>query len=186
MIIPYCILVIEDDDDREFMTFIYQSYHRLIYHEVRKIVEDPWAAEDIMQEVTVTLIDKVKELRAKEERQMINYIIAISQNKAKNFARAAKAHGEVPFEAGAEAGTRVTDDLDSRLMRECDIESLARIWPRLSERSRYLLEGRYVLEKSVEQLAEELRLQPGSVRMALTRARREAYSLFTNDTDSKA
>ena len=32
--IPYCILVIEDDDDRTFMEQLFVDYHRLIYHEL--------------------------------------------------------------------------------------------------------------------------------------------------------
>ena len=31
--IPYCILVIEDDDDRAFMEQLFVDYHRLMYHE---------------------------------------------------------------------------------------------------------------------------------------------------------
>ncbi len=27
--IPYCILIIEDDDDREFMTWLFRNYNRL-------------------------------------------------------------------------------------------------------------------------------------------------------------
>lgn len=43
--IPYCILVIEDDDDRTFMEQLFVDYHRLMYHEIFKLVHDQWAAE---------------------------------------------------------------------------------------------------------------------------------------------
>ena len=49
--IPYCILIIEDDSDREFMSKLYLSYNRLMYREIFKIVNDPWVTEDLMQEV---------------------------------------------------------------------------------------------------------------------------------------
>ena len=49
--IPYCILAIEDDSDRAFMTSLYNRYGRLIYHQIFRIVADTWAAEDLMQEV---------------------------------------------------------------------------------------------------------------------------------------
>ena len=71
--IPYCILAIEDDSDRAFMTSLYNRYGRLIYHQIFRIVADTWAAEDLMQEVLIKLIERVKELRAKEERQLVNY-----------------------------------------------------------------------------------------------------------------
>ena len=34
MMIPYIILTIENDDDREFMADLYRTYHRLLYNEV--------------------------------------------------------------------------------------------------------------------------------------------------------
>lgn len=37
--IPYCILVIEDDDDREFMTLLYIRYQRLLYKEIYEILK---------------------------------------------------------------------------------------------------------------------------------------------------
>lgn len=53
--IPYCILVIEDDDDRAFMEQLFVDYHRLMYHEIFKLVHNQWAAEDVMQSTLVRL-----------------------------------------------------------------------------------------------------------------------------------
>lgn len=83
--IPYCILIIEDDNDRDFMSTLYLSYNRLMYREIFKIVNDPWVTEDLMQEVLIKLIDRVKELRAKDRQHLINYVITVSKNKARNY-----------------------------------------------------------------------------------------------------
>lgn len=48
----------------------------------------------------------------------------------------------------------------------------------LDDRSKLLLEGKYILGKSDEELAEELSKKPASVRMALTRARQCAISFL--------
>lgn len=72
--IPYCILVIEDDDDRTFMEQLFVDYHRLMYHEIFKLVHDQWAAEDVMQSTLVRLIDKIPELRLKDRGHLVNYI----------------------------------------------------------------------------------------------------------------
>ena len=47
--IPSIILAIEDDDDREFMTWLYKQYQRLMYREILKIVQETWDVDDIMQ-----------------------------------------------------------------------------------------------------------------------------------------
>lgn len=78
--IPYCILVIEDDDDRAFMEQLFVDYHRLMYHEIFKLVHDQWAAEDVMQSTLVRLIDKIPELRIKDRDHLVNYIITASKN----------------------------------------------------------------------------------------------------------
>ena len=61
--VPFCILAIENEDDREFMTRLYLDYSRLMQQQITKIVQDEWAAEDLMQTTLVKLIDKVQDLR---------------------------------------------------------------------------------------------------------------------------
>ena len=39
--IPFCILVIEDDDDREFMAALFIHYQRLLYKEINDILKNP-------------------------------------------------------------------------------------------------------------------------------------------------
>ena len=51
-------------------------------------------------------------------------------------------------------------------------ETLRRAWSRLDDGARDLLAGKYILEKSDDEIAEELGCASGSVRMKLTRARR--------------
>lgn len=58
------------------------------------------------------------------------------------------------------------------------LSQLSVIWDKLDYRHQYILEARYILEKSLEEIAEDLEIKPESVRMALTRARRKAYSLI--------
>ena len=45
--IPYCILAIENDDDREFMSSLYIDYKQLMYSEIRKIIKKDCDAEDV-------------------------------------------------------------------------------------------------------------------------------------------
>ena len=51
--IPYCILVIEDDNDREFMTLLFIRFQRLLYKEIYEILKNPWNTEDILQAISV-------------------------------------------------------------------------------------------------------------------------------------
>ena len=61
--IPICILMMEDESDRAFMSDLFAQYQRMMVSEIRKIVKDQWTAEDLMQETLEMLIPQVKELR---------------------------------------------------------------------------------------------------------------------------
>lgn len=50
----------------------------------------------------------------------------------------------------------------------------AAVWPLLDEKTRYLLNGKYVLKKSAKELADDLKMPPDNIRMALVRAKRKA------------
>lgn len=54
----------------------------------------------------------------------------------------------------------------------------------LDERTRYLLEGYYILDLPVAEMARELNIKPASLRMVLTRARKTAYQ-FLQDTSKQ-
>ena len=63
--VPVAILVIEDEDDRTFMENLYSSYHRLMYHTIHLITEDPWITEDILQSTTEKLIQNLDTIKHK-------------------------------------------------------------------------------------------------------------------------
>lgn len=185
--IPYCILAIEDDNDRAFMEALYQNYQRLMYSEIYKVVKNEWDTDDVLQSVLVKLIDKLPTLQGKERNRLVNYIISTCRNTAYNFVRDRKQPREQPYE---EYVTTADPDFDGRkvelyLIQEEEYDCLIRIWPKLDERSRHLLEGYYILDKSMVQLATELGIKPGSVRMALTRARKSAFALIRDEIEIK-
>lgn len=70
--------------------------------------------------------------------------------------------------------------IELQIIRKEDLEELAHIWPQLDERTRYLLEGHYILNLPVAEMARELNIKPASLRMALTRARKTVYQLLQN------
>ena len=61
--IPYAILTLENESDREFMSSIYIQYERLMYSSIRKVTQDSWLVDDIFQTTFEKLIDKVHLLR---------------------------------------------------------------------------------------------------------------------------
>lgn len=145
--IPYCILVIEDDDDRAFMEQLFVDYHRLMYHEIFKLVHNQWAAEDVMQSTLVRLIDKIPELRSKDRNHLVNYIITASKNQSRNYLRDSGRHSTSDLQEFMEYEDPDMDGgaIELQIIKKEDLEELAHIWTQLDDRTRYLLEGHYIL-----------------------------------------
>ena len=72
--------------------------------------------------------------------------------------------------------------IELQVIKKEDLEALSRIWTQLDERTRYLLEGYYILDLSAAEMARELNIKPASLRMALTRARKTAYQLLQDSS----
>ena len=71
--IPPAILAIEDEDDRSFMENLYRSYYRLMYHEIFTVTSDPWLAEDILQNVVISLIRNLSTIKKLSTARLVNY-----------------------------------------------------------------------------------------------------------------
>ena len=81
--------------------------------------------------------------------------------------------------AGNNFGLGSSREHEPQIIKIMDLEALSNIWPDLDPRSQYVLEARYLLEKSTDEIASELNIKPDSVRMAISRARKKAYMLMT-------
>jgi RNA polymerase sigma-70 factor (ECF subfamily) len=180
--IPICIVMMDDASDREFMTRLYEQYNRLMYHQVLPIVnQDKWAAEDVVQSALVALIKKIPLLREQEERVRVSYIISTCKNKACNYVRDEQRHqakvntSEFPKEEEEDIS------LEDRLIHEVELDCLAQTWHKLDEQTQYLLEARYILKKSYQEMAQDLGAKPDSLRMAMTRARHKAKELINQE-----
>lgn len=186
--IPSCILVMEDESDRAFMTTLFQDFQRLMYREINKLVHDSWAAEDVLQTVLLRLIVKVGELRRKDRVRLAAYLAAAARNGAKNYLREKERRGELSLDEYPECAddARTGREPEAKLLRMDQAERMVQIWDSLDEKSRYLLEGRYLLEKTAEEMAGELGIKPDSLRMALTRARGAAYLLLAEEAGTRA
>lgn len=168
--LPLIIMAIEDEDDKAFMTWLYLQYRRLIYSEIWKIIGDRDEAEDLLQTVVEKLIGKLPLLRELERDKLVNYIISAAKNTAYNYLRGRKP--EVPWEEQEESLPASAPE--EQVIAQEDLLALARVWPELDERTRYLLTAKYILKKSGREIAGDLNMPPDNVRMALARARRRA------------
>lgn len=168
--IPIIILAIEDPNDRDFMMHLYISYNRLMFSEIQKITCDTWASDDVLQISLIKLIEKVSLLRTFERNRLVSYIITTCRNNAYNYTK--KLASSLECELLDTDGVDFTvSPLEQMVLKKEEHDTLKLAWDNLDERSRYFLESKYILQKSDFDIANDLNINPNSVRMFLTRAR---------------
>lgn len=167
------ILSIEDPQDRDFMESLYNSYHRLIYSEIKKILKNDWDTEDVQQMVLIRLIGKISLLRSLDRNRLINYIISTAKNASFNYIRDNKRWQNISFDEDVDFISENYASEDDRLIMLETWNDISEAWHTLDPRSQLLLESKYILEKSNEEIAAEIGVNASSVRMLLTRARKK-------------
>ena len=153
--LPICILVIRDDDDRTYMTRLFVKYQRLMYRTIYDILGDKWATEDVLQTTLLRLIDHLDTLRRLEPEGLAGYIAAACRHTAYNAVRDSGRHPWLPLDGGPEVPDE-RQEVEDRVLRRLELDALAQVWPRLDENTRWLLEARYILDYSDGELAREL------------------------------
>lgn len=181
--IPYCILVIENEDDKEFMTSLYINYKHLMFSEINKILKNEHNSEDVMQDALEKLIDKISLLQSLTREQLVNYIISTCKNRALNYIRDHGGQRETSYEDYITVPDFNHDghEIELRMIKKEELDTLRRILPQMDIRSQRLLEGYYFLDMPIPDLAKELGIKPDSVRMSLTRARKKAFELLQKE-----
>lgn len=173
--LPAIITEMENVSDRQFMTDLYESYHRLMYRTAAKCAEGRDEQDEAVQDALVRLIDKVSLLRGLDRPRLVSYIVRTVRNTA--LTRLESRNREKQWTIGTDIDTIITEADDSRppedlLLRGELREDFRQVWAGLPERDKLLLESRYIFHESSDELAQRLGCRADSVRMALTRARR--------------
>jgi RNA polymerase sigma-70 factor (ECF subfamily) len=176
---PLVLTKLNSKDEQEFMANLCIKYKRLAYSEVRKIVSDAWAIQDIMQDSIIRLAEKVSLLQTFDERKLVNYIITTVRNQAKNHLR--KVSSDITVcsidndDLSIENIIKDDTDVEQSVIRRELFDSFSKVWLQLDETYKTLLEDKYILNKTDSDIAYELGVKPASVRMMLTRARRAVF-----------
>lgn len=177
--IPLIILSIDSPEDREYMTALYYEHERMMYCEIFKYLKNRHDTEDVLQTVLENLINNLQTLQALSVRKRSSYIKTTCRNTSINYlkkhSRIFKSEFEYQDADGVDFLINTPEDF---VVRKDEYDILYAAWNTLDEKSRYFLEARYVLEKSIKEIAEDLGIQQNSARTHLSRARSKLKSKF--------
>lgn len=179
--LPVIISTLDDPQDRNFIVQLYLEYEKLLFSTARKFTSSHHDAEEIVQDSLERLIRKTSVLRQLERCTLVAYIVSTVRNTAINYLR--KAGRKKLTETDIDDQSETIDpqlSLDDLLILRERQQKLAATWLNIPEDDRMLLEGKYLLGLSDGELAELAGCKSNSVRMKLTRARRNALKVMSD------
>lgn len=169
-------------NDKAFFHEFYEGNKNFMFYIARKYASTQTDCEDIVQETTVRLIHNIPALRELTPNKAAKYIALTVRSVFMDFEK--RKHGsrtvfldDDMLEALIKAEVLIADgipDISARM----EVELLKRS---LEPRDWLVLEGKYILGYTQEELAPQLGVSPDSVRMILSRARANARKILQRD-----
>lgn len=180
--IPFVVLAIENEDDRNFMADIYLRYEGLMMSVILKTLKSASCeVQDVFQNLLVKLIRNVDKLRSMDDRSMANYLYTAALNTCRDELRKLKRAKirSIDDETWFDHDKLVSnDDTLELVFRREDMRMLNEALDLLDARSAYLIRAKYLLDTDNNEMARHLEIKPDSVRMELSRARKKLKTIM--------
>ena len=176
------------DQERDgFLIRLYDDHIKLMYYIVRGLSQDLAQQEEIIQESMARLIAMEQRLREMSPAERAAYVAATVRNTAISELRRRQVQSrkEIPFELYGEETPQIPMELEELWMMEERRQRLRSALTRMDEEERFLLEARYFLGYTDQEIADQLGCQSNSVRMKLTRARRQLQRMMLCEDGEK-
>ena len=180
--IPIALYSIEDDYERNFMINLYNKYYQISKNKAYSILHDYDEAEESVQDAFVKLIENLPRIIKLEPAKLSVYVIITVRNVAIDHYRKKRNENNKEYLFGDdEILEKTADDKplpEDLYLKKEELEELSDALKKLPEKSRMILEAKYILRQTDKEIGEMIGVSEKSVRMYLTRARRQAYELM--------
>lgn len=164
-----------------FLENTYCKYNQYVYKLAWQYCDTKDQIDDLVQDIWVKLCDKAEKLKALSEAKLLAYISTTIRNTAISLAR--KQKNNLPLNAVNNISYNEAEILNAVLDRQIKTQYFRKIWPYVPQPTRELLERKYVLHESDAEIALTVNIRISSVRMYLSRARKEAFAILAEYKD---
>lgn len=174
LIIPNAILAIESDEDRAYMTAVYEQYSALMLKIAWSFTSVRADVEDIVSDSCTSLITHLGTIRSMESGELRAYIATTVRNAAIDHCRRQK-RANMHFQyVNDEVILQVPDNasVEKKILLHDEIECVRRVLHTLPERERDVLRLKFQKGLKDKEIAESVGIAETSVRKYVERARK--------------
>ncbi|MCI6228396.1 MAG: sigma-70 family RNA polymerase sigma factor [Candidatus Faecousia sp.] len=171
-------------DNKSFFLDFYEENKGFLFFTAKKYANDPSEQEDIVQDTILRLLRHISTLRTLDKNRSLKYIALTVRSSFLDHERK-KHNANVLYmddqmleallreeEPAAQSNDPITVHLEVMTLRQS-----------LPARDWMVLEGRYLLGYSYDELAEQLGLTPENTRMIVSRAKEKARRLLLSTSE---
>lgn len=170
--IPYVILTIESEDDRAYMTLIYQRHRALMLKTAWEFTRDVADVEDIVSDSCVALINNLEKLRELEAHYQRKYIAITVRNKALDLCKRRQRENALHQEdESLLARTPDPESVEKKVLLLEELRQVQKLLHTLPEREQDVLRLKYHHGMKHKEIAELLGITEATVSTHLSRAR---------------
>ncbi len=168
--------------EQAFFNAFYSKYSKFMFYTAKKYTTSQSECEDIVQETVVRLIGNISTLQDLSEHRCVKYIaltvksafLDIEKRKGQDFA--------VPLDDEMLEALMKAEILSPKDAPNLTVKTnIALLMKELSPRDWTVLEGKYILGYSQEELGQMIGVSPDSIRMILSRAKKKARMILQPD-----
>lgn len=165
--------------DTAFFRQLYDQYRSFMYFSANHYTSDPTDCDDLVQDASIRLIGNISALRTLDHQKMLKYIaLTIRSVYLDGERRRRKENILFLDDESLEALVHDQNLCDHYAYAYSVTQALIDLKSALSRREWLLLEGKYILCLSQEELGSLIGVAPDSVRMLLCRAREKARKIL--------
>ena len=186
-VLPLAILLIENDEDRQFLTEMYLQYRKLMYKTASHYFQaNSTEIEDAVSASVERMCKYCKNIQAVPCNKRTAYIVRLVENVCRTRIRAIarqRDREQFPAEENWENDIPDTEDTEAIVFSHLRANDLLMSFDRLSVRDQELIRMRHIDYMEFEEMAREMGMTVSAVRTALFRAKQRWKKLASEIED---
>ncbi|MBR6219966.1 MAG: sigma-70 family RNA polymerase sigma factor [Clostridia bacterium] len=186
-VLPLAILLIENDEDRQFLTEMYLQYRKLMYKTASHYFQaNSTEIEDAVSASVERMCKYCKNIQAVTCNKRTAYIVRLVENVCRTRIRAIarqRDREQFPAEENWENDIPDTEDTEAIVFSHLRANDLLMSFDRLSVRDQELIRMRHIDYMEFEEMAREMGMTVSAVRTALFRAKQRWKKLASEIED---
>jgi len=168
-------------EERDRLSYLYEKFKKRLFHAALKITRNQAMAEDAVHNAFVSAIGQKEKFLSMGEVDFFKWSVVIVRGKCIDLLRKEKRYAEKPIDDYAEAMPSGEAPIDERVALLDTYGRLRSHMAGLDAVNRQILEMKYVLQMSMNEIGDELGLAPAQVNGRIARARAKMKELMGNE-----